>query len=116
LRESGSSGLIAAVEVEETGIELAPEVFPPVLDADSNPLILNKDGQFAHWITDGIDSQSNCQSVCLQFFDFPNFFRSRFCPCVYITVVPMNILILLPATGGCIDTVTEIILPLCVKI
>jgi hypothetical protein len=38
LRNSASSGLISAVEVEATGIELAPEVFPPVLDEDSNPL------------------------------------------------------------------------------
>jgi hypothetical protein len=37
LGESESSGLIAVVEVEATGIELAPDVFPPVLDAGSNP-------------------------------------------------------------------------------
>jgi hypothetical protein len=44
LRESESSGLIVAVEVEATGMELAPEAFPAVLDAGSNPLVF-KDGQ-----------------------------------------------------------------------
>lgn len=50
------------------------------------------------------------QSVCLELFDFPYLFLPLSFGLSHFTVIPMNILVLLPSSCGCINAVSEVIL------
>ena len=54
--------------------------------------------------------QCNGERLRLGFLDFTNFLRTLVGRGIYIAIVPMNVLIFLPPTGGGVDTMTKIVL------
>ena len=61
-------------------------------------------------IEDLYNSQCSSQGLSFQVLDFLNLCSSLLGSLIFFTVVPMDVLVLLPSTCRSIDTVTEIVL------